>query len=174
MPDKVVQQTTFEVRQPPKTKPRKKVEKKRPRRSRTAPPPAPILHLDSGLSGLDFSLPAFSLDAMGEIDQSLLGDTGNVVMTSDIVDQPPRVRQRTPLDYPPRARTKEIEGYVVLSLLIDETGRVKTVKVIDASPRGIFEEAAIRSVRRWLFQPARYAGKNVQSWANQTIRFEQG
>ncbi len=174
MPDKVAQQTTFEVKQAPRTKPRKKIERKRPKRSKTAPPPIPVLHLDSGLSGIDFGLPVFSLDAMGDIDQSLLGDTGNVVMTSEMVDQPPRVRQRAPLDYPPRARTKEIEGYVVMSLLIDDTGRVETVKVIEASPTGIFEEAAIRSVRHWLFEPARYEGENVQSWANQTIRFEQG
>lgn len=174
-PNKVSQQTTFDVKPPVKPKPVVKQPKPKPKKREHRPPPVPLANLQNTLSGIEVDLPAFNLAGLDNIDKSLLGDTsGDIAMTSEMVDTPPRVRQRSNLDYPPRARNKEIEGYVVLSLLINEQGLVSSVKVIESSPQGIFEEAAKQSVQRWLFDPARYNGKRVQSWANQTIHFKQG
>ncbi len=173
-PERVASQTSFEVKPPAKPKPKKKVEKRRRQPRKQAAPPAPLANLDTSLSGIEFGLPAFSLDNMGGVNQSLLGDTSGVVMTSDMVDVPPRVRKRQALEYPARAKSKEIEGYVVVSLLIGRDGQVETVKIIEASPQGVFDDAALRSVSKWQFEPARYEGKPVESWANQTIRFELG
>ena len=173
-PEKQTYSTSFEVKQIAKPKPKKVVKKRRPRKSRAPVNPAPMVNLDTALSGIDFGLPAFSLDDMGEVDESLLGDTRNVVMTSDMVDVAPRARKRAPLDYPPRAKHKEIEGYVVLSLLIGTDGRVQKAKVIESSPPEVFDDAALRSVRSWVFEPARYKGQAVETWANQTIRFDLG
>lgn len=177
VPDKqerVASQTSFDVKPPAKPKPKKKLEKRRRQPRKQAIPQMPLANLDTNLSGIEFGLPAFSLDKMGGVNQSLLGDTSNVVMTSDMVDVPPRVRKRQPLEYPARAKSKEIEGYVVISLLIDRDGHVATVKIIEASPPDIFDAAALRSISKWQFEPARYEGKPVESWANQTIRFELG
>lgn len=166
--------TTFEVKTPAKPKPKKVVKKQHRRKTRQAVDPVPMIDLDTALSGIDFGLPAFSLDDVDAVDRSLLGDTRNVVMTSDMVDVAPQVSKRAPLEYPVRAKNKEIEGYVVLSLLIGADGKVETVKVIEASPPDVFETAAVRAVRKWVFQPARYEGKAVETWANQTIRFDLG
>lgn len=156
-----------EVKKPPKAEPRE-VKKPKPK---TPPPPMPASLLNSDLSGLDLGLLAFSMDEMGGVDKSLLGDTRDVVLTGEMVDVAPRPTYRTPLEYPPRAKSRELEGYVVLSMLIDRDGHVETVKVLESEPVGIFESAAMNNVRGWRFEPARYKGRAVRSWANQTIRF---
>lgn len=153
----------------------KKVSKTQPKKKKPvkAAPPVPLVNLDSSLAGIEFDLPSFSLGGSG-VDESLIGDTSNVVMTGDTVDVVPRPVQRAPLEYPARAKSKEIEGYVVLSLLINKAGKVEKAKVIEASPQGIFDSSALRSVKRWNFEPAYFNGKPVKAWANQTIRFEMG
>ncbi|NOX75489.1 MAG: energy transducer TonB [Gammaproteobacteria bacterium] len=172
--ERVAANTSFEVKQAIKPKPKKKLKKRKPRQHKKSAPSAPLANLDTTLSGIEFGLPSFSLDENAGVSQSLLGDTSAVVMTSDMVDVPPRVRKRQPLQYPARAKSKEIEGYVVISLLIGVDGKVEMVKVIEASPQGVFDDAALRSVSKWQFSPARYEGKAVETWANQTVRFELG
>lgn len=153
----------------------KKVTKTPPKKKKQAKvaPPVPLVDLNSSLAGIEFDLPAFSLGGSG-VDDSLIGDTSNVVMTGDTVDVVPKPVQRAPLEYPARAKSKEIEGYVVLSLLINKAGKVEKAKVIEASPQGIFDSSALRSIKRWSFEPAYFNGKPVKAWANQTIRFEMG
>ena len=56
-------------------------------------------------------------------------------------------------DYPPRARQRGIEGYVDLEFTIGPTGAVENPKVIGANPTGVFDEAALRAVRRWRYNP---------------------
>jgi TonB family protein len=46
------------------------------------------------------------------------------------------------------------------------------VKVLDASPRGVFEEVAAEAIRTWEFEPGVYKGESVSGWVTQTIRFE--
>lgn len=169
--DKSSRALSFEVAKVDKPK---KVTKKKPKKKKKhqTAPPVPLVNLDSSLSGIEFDLPAFAIGS--GVDESLIGDTSNVVMTGDTVDVVPRPVKRAPLDYPPRAKSKEIEGYVVLSLLIDKQGKVEKAKVIEASPEGVFDNSALRSIKRWNFEPAYFNGKPVKSWANQTIRFEMG
>ena len=42
------------------------------------------------------------------------------------VDVPPRPVHRVSADYPARARSKGLEGYVTMSILIDDDGLFKT------------------------------------------------
>lgn len=172
--EKSASHIAFDVKPVAKPKPKRQQQKRPPRPRNQPAPPMPLANLDTALSGIEFGLPGFSLDGMADVSDSLLGDTSGVAMTSDMVDVAPRVSKRKALQYPPRAKSKEIEGYVVISLLIGVDGKVETMKIIEASPPGVFDEAALRSVRKWHFQPALYEGKPVESWANQTIRFELG
>lgn len=166
---KVSSSTEFEVKQVKKPRPvEKKVEAKKKNVKKIS---IPTLGMNSELSGIDLGLDAYSVNELGDMD-NLLGDTNDVVMTSDLVDSPPKPLKRTAAEYPRRARAKDIEGYVVVSLLIDKTGRVKEAKVIEAEPAGIFDDSAIQTVKGWLFEPARYKGNVVDSWANQTIRYD--
>ncbi len=158
----------FEVKQPKKLEPKKETVKKVKKQTKIIPQ---LMHeMDSNIAGLDLSLPAFAIGGMD--DSSLLGDTNNVVMTSDMVDTAAHALTRTPVDYPRRAKAKDIEGYVIISLMINKSGQVATAKVIEAEPAGVFEEKALQTIKTWIFEPAKYKGRAVDSWANQTIRFE--
>jgi protein TonB len=53
--------------------------------------------------------------------------------------------------YPAKAKQRGIEGYVDIEFTISPAGTVEDPKVIGASPRGIFEKAALRAVRRWRY-----------------------
>lgn len=63
--------------------------------------------------------------------------------------------------YPKKAAVNRLEGWVKADLLVNEQGRIKGIKVVESSPVGIFEQAAIQSLRRWLYKPAKLDGKAV-------------
>lgn len=143
-----------------------------PQRSARATPPAPrvagaaLSGLDLGLSGLDLGLGQTRAgDLAGK------SDTTRLVMSEGSVDSPPRPTSRTPPRYPPRARADGVEGHVVLSLLVDASGRVEKVQVLESSPPGVFDDAALDAVRQWRFEPATYQGAPVKSWARQRMPF---
>lgn len=150
--------------QKPKPKPK-------PQRSRPAPP-TPLLGLNSSLGGLNLGLPDFSMDGLNGLDGDILGNGSGVIMTDDTVDQSPKAVWQAPMVYPPRARAKGIEGYVVFSLLIGITGEIEQVKIVESYPDGVFDEVAMQGINSWRFEPAQYQGKSVKSWAKQRIRFD--
>ncbi len=166
-------QIAFERKKPPKQEVQKPKPKPRPRRQpRSAP--APLTGLDTSLSGLDMGLPGFSADDLGALENDLLGGANGMVMTDDTVDQPPRASFQAPMVYPPRARARGEEGYVVFSLLIGITGEIEQVKIIESYPQGLFDEAATQGINQWRFEPAMYQGQAVRAWAKQRIRFDLG
>lgn len=176
-PDKETdtRQVGFEAQkrvEPPK---KKEVEKKE--RKEEAPqwkPPAALQGLDSQLAGVDVGLPSLGLNDMVRPSDALLGAGDNIVMTDDTVDVPPRPIKRGAIDYPASAKTRGIEGYVVLNLLITSSGEVAKVSVLESTPAGVFDRIAADSVRQWQFEPAVYKGNPVKVWAKQTIRFDLG
>jgi protein TonB len=65
-------------------------------------------------------------------------------------------------EYPPVARRAGIEGKVVLKAVIDEDGRVVSIRVLSEPPIDVgFTEAAIEAVSRWRYEPGRYGGEPV-------------
>jgi len=82
-----------------------------------------------------------------------------------------RARTRVPPLYPPRARRDGVTGQVALAMRVDERGVVVDVRVLDASPPGVFEDAAVAAARAFTFEPARANGRPLASWVRQTIRF---
>ncbi|MCF6287954.1 MAG: energy transducer TonB [Proteobacteria bacterium] len=55
--------------------------------------------------------------------------------------------------YPTRATSRGIEGYVTLSYTVTKQGTVIDPVVIDAQPANIFNKAAIKSVLRYKYKP---------------------
>lgn len=78
---------------------------------------------------------------------------------------------RIPPEYPAQARMRRIEGYVDVEFTVDSEGRVRNATVIDASPPGVFDRAAINSVMYWRFEPRREDGRAVEVTARQRIEF---
>jgi TonB family protein len=77
---------------------------------------------------------------------------------------PPRVilkSQKAPL-YPPAAEAARFEGRVYLELMVKADGSVGDVRVIECThPRIGFEEASIKAVKQWRFEPANLDGELV-------------
>ena len=76
------------------------------------------------------------------------------------LDSQPTVIGEVRIPYPEDARSRGIEGTVVLSVLVDETGRVRSVKVL-AGPGGGLDQAAAKAVEGVRFRPALRKGQPV-------------
>jgi protein TonB len=76
------------------------------------------------------------------------------------LDSQPTVIGDVRIPYPEDARSRGIEGTVVLSVLVDEGGRVRTVKVV-SGPGGGLDQAAAKAVERIRFRPALRKGQPV-------------
>ena len=160
---------TKEIKQEPK----KEIKKIEPKKQVTRPQaPTPFKGLDTALSGIDLGLLGLDSGQGGDLDDRLLGKTGNAVMTADLVDIPPKPITRGSFKYPPTAKKNGIKGYVVLSVLVETDGSVNQVQVLESSPSGIFDTAALQGIRSWHFEPAKYKGDTVRVWAKQKIRFD--
>jgi protein TonB len=64
-------------------------------------------------------------------------------------------------------------GRVVVLFVVDESGRVKSAKVDDAS-NPAFAEPALEAVKKWRFEPGKRNGKPVGFRLKQTITFPKG
>ena len=70
---------------------------------------------------------------------------------------PPRLLREVKADYTEDARRANIEGEVVLEIVVRRDGSVSDVKLMSGLPRGL-NERAIAAVRQWRFAPANTTG----------------
>lgn len=76
-------------------------------------------------------------------------------------------------DYPPRALSRGIEGWVQVQFTITATGTVKDPTVVNADPKNIFDDAALKAIARWRYNPRVEGGVAVERVGVQTIiRFQ--
>ena len=88
------------------------------------------------------------------------------------LDQPPHPVVRVPPVYPYQARERGIEGVVQVKLLVNANGSVGQVQILDARPKGMFEDAVMKSVPQWRFNPGKIEGKAVTAWVVTAVRFD--
>jgi protein TonB len=67
----------------------------------------------------------------------------------------------------------DAEGFVTLKLLIDDTGTVREISVVDAQPPGVFEESALAAFRAARFLPGQRNGRTVKSQILIKVTYEQ-
>lgn len=151
---------------PPPPPPERREPPPRPPQRTQTQPLAPLPDLGGNLSGIAVSLPEFQAGGVQSVSESLLGDLDNVALTEDAVDTPPAFRNRIVPEYPERARQREIEGSVVVSVLVGVDGSVQSMQVLEANPPGIFEESVMAALRQSSFEPAQYRGNPVETWVN--------
>jgi TonB family protein len=63
--------------------------------------------------------------------------------------------------YPSAARRKNIEGWVELSYQVTPQGSVSQIKVLSASPPGVFDDVAARALSRLRYRPALQNGSPI-------------
>jgi TonB family protein len=98
--------------------------------------------------------------------------------TGDLVPQgssgltPAHMQRQAPAPYPPMAKMQKIQGNVVVSVLVSETGSVIDTRIISGVNRpGGLNEAALDSIRRSTFTPGMKDGVRVKSWTTVSVNF---
>jgi TonB family protein len=77
------------------------------------------------------------------------------------------------VNYPPQARKLNRTATVKVSVLVDENGRVAQATLKDPRRAGFgFDEEALDSARRAVFQPATKNGVRVKMWYDLSISFQ--
>ena len=61
--------------------------------------------------------------------------------------------------YPAEAQANHVEGYVVVAYDVGADGSVANAHVVDASPPGVFDAAALEAVSAWRFYAPVVDGK---------------
>ncbi|MFC0677041.1 energy transducer TonB [Lysobacter korlensis] len=67
--------------------------------------------------------------------------------------------KRVEPQYPPEAARTGKQGFVEVEFVVDATGKVESVSVVNAKPARTFESAAVRAVKQWTFAPGGGRGK---------------
>jgi protein TonB len=131
------------------TKREEKVERERP------PPTPEAPRMAFNASGIDNNVAQLSpiVDARGAMSRLSMSAGSD----RDVI---PLVRINP--DYPPRAQTRGIEGYVIVQFTITATGTVKDAIVVEAQPKGMFDDAALKAIARWRYTPKVDAGVAVE------------
>jgi len=90
------------------------------------------------------------------------------------VDQKPVSLGTLKPDYPLRAKRMGIEGYVTVQFVVNREGKTQDLRIMDATPKDVFDQTVRNAVPRWRFKPGMKAGRPVDTWVEMTIRFELG
>ena len=138
------------------------------------PKPKPEMDFTPELSRPNLRGPA-PLDISVQIDPSLFAGgpaRGDFIFNGGDLDQAPRKRlpHKEP-EYPYKARQRNIEGYVKVKMLVHADGTVGEFSVLDAQPKGLFDEEALKVVPLWRFEPGVIDGQAVPSWVVTNILF---
>jgi protein TonB len=64
--------------------------------------------------------------------------------------------------YPRRALSRGIEGYVIVEYTVTKQGTVKDPVVVESKPQGIFDKAAIKSASRYKYKPRVVDGEPLE------------
>lgn len=78
-------------------------------------------------------------------------------------DRGATARMMPPPSYPKIAFEQGIVGKVVLQVNVDADGKATSVRVLEATPAGIFDAASVAAAEQWTFEPAIKNGKAVAS-----------
>jgi len=92
-----------------------------------------------------------------------------VLLVGGDVSRPVRISGVEPR-YPEAARAARIEGTVILSCVVDRSGRVGEIEVLRGAALGL-TEAAVEAVRTWVYRPGELNGKPVDVRFVVTVRF---
>jgi protein TonB len=116
---------------------------------------------DSGVTPVRFERPKVDTQFRG-------GGAGLAGIDTDVI---PRVRVNP--DYPPQAITRNIEGWVRVRFTVSAIGTVRDAVVVASEPGTTFDEAALKAIARWRYNPRVESGEAVERVGLETIiRFE--
>lgn len=86
-------------------------------------------------------------------------------------DATPLYRLNPAPEYPLIGRKRGYQGTVVLEVLVTREGRVGDLRMVASSGYSVLDQAALASVKTWIFDPGMKAGKTVDMWVKVPVRF---
>lgn len=146
------------------------------RRKPPPPPPAPPQQAkmkiaseavaQPGLSGLEIPNLNLKADVSGEAMTGTKAASTGALFDGELIplNCPPPV---TPSD----ARRAGLQGWVMVEVVVAPDGSPRSVKAIDAQPKGVFEAAAVMALQRCKFKPTIKDGVPVQQTARRKYNF---
>jgi len=120
----------------------------------TPPPEVPDrnIDMDGGANDLNITREVANIDIGLDIGGASLGVSDGEMLP--LVNIQPT--------YPTRAAQRGIEGWCQVAFTVTETGGVKDIRVVDADPPGMFDQASMRAAERFRFQPRVVNGQPVE------------
>lgn len=103
-----------------------------------------------------------------EIEETIDFTTNNY---PDNVNPPELLEFQRPV-YPKNLRERDVEGKVILKILIDKEGKVQEIQIFESSGYEAFDQIAVKSVRQWQFKPAKKGSQSRESWVLIPINFQ--
>jgi len=88
-----------------------------------------------------------------------------------VVSRAARVLRSDEPPYPAAARRLGEQGVVVVRVRVAADGRAEQIELAGSSGSARLDEAALRSVRGWLFRPAESGAGPVESWITLRVIF---
>lgn len=100
------------------------------------------------------------------------GGVGDAVdfISADMLDNPPRARFQAAPAYPFSARQTGLGAEVVVEFIVNERGEVILPRVVRSTDPQ-FNEATLRAVAKWRFEPGRKNGRPVRFQMSVPVRF---
>jgi periplasmic protein TonB len=83
----------------------------------------------------------------------------------------PDYYQNPPPEYPELAKQMRQEGLVMLAVEVDREGAPVMVEILKSSGFHLLDQAALKAVRHWKFQPGKIGDLSVESNVTVPIRF---
>ncbi len=84
---------------------------------------------------------------------------------------PPKPMTTPAPEYPPKALSDGVSGYVEVEFTVMPDGSVQDVSVVGADPPRTFEVAAVKAVSQWKFKPGTRDGAPVAVHVRQKLSF---
>ena len=102
-----------------------------------------------------------SIAAMLTINTALANAPVAVTKSEAKINQASPVKRVPPI-YPEKAAEQNVEGFVVLSFDITETGTTDNVKVVKSVPAGVFDKSAKVALKQWEYKPRIQGGQRMR------------
>jgi protein TonB len=101
-----------------------------------------------------------------------LGEGGQGAKPALVSEATPLYRRNPVPEYPLAARKRGFQGTVVLEVHVDRQGRVADLRLSASSGYSVLDQAAMASVKTWLFDPGTRGGEKADMWVKVPVRFK--
>ena len=123
----------------------------------------PLINLSAAQTDFQFQSKDIPRFQENWIQPKASSQSGAKALGEEIGSTPEALRKVIPIStrqpqIPKIAWENKINGWVLVSLEVKPSGRTENIQVLDAYPRGVFEDEAVAAVSSWLYET--YTGSN--------------